>query len=353
MDTSCCGMCKNNKISRLPFPQDRILKVVHTSGHQESDVTKVWFLPVPEQPLSSNRYFIILAKGRHKGKAYTCSREADIETCCFHNVRVDLAPKPLEKRDIYQQVEVRAYHNGTFYALPVAGDGCLPKFLRRKGWEVYTTHSFKLYVRETQGLYNSSLSQLPELDVPLLPKRSTPVIIGRWYCPFVFIKERIKVKEQMKKSLFYEWTLKQWWEKIYSSENDGSVGNVVAVSACVKRLVTLVYGMEAEEENRRMDDGFIWFRAKDSYRTKASVGLDLTVYEKLIWLQEKRGWLDAGLVGDGDVRVEGTKEITSETGWRRFGCYILVESFVLRESDGSLVINFNFKNTDKIECKLE
>lgn len=67
MDTFCCGMCKNNKISRLPFPQDRILKVVHTSEHQESHVTKVWFLPVPGQPLSSHRYFVIQAKGRHKG----------------------------------------------------------------------------------------------------------------------------------------------------------------------------------------------------------------------------------------------------------------------------------------------
>lgn len=67
MDTFCFGMCKNNKISRLPFPQDRILKVVHTSEHQESHVTKVWFLPVPGQPLSSHRYFVIQAKGRHKG----------------------------------------------------------------------------------------------------------------------------------------------------------------------------------------------------------------------------------------------------------------------------------------------
>lgn len=161
------------------------------------------------------------------------------------------------------------------------------------------------------------------------------------------------MKEQMAKSLFYEWTLKQWWEKIYSCENDGSssISNVVVISACVKRLVTLVYGMEAEkDQNREFDDGFIWFSAKESYRRKARVGLNLAVFEKLIWLQEKRGWGDDG----DDVRVEGSKEISaSETGWRRFGCYILVESFVLRKSDGSLVINFNFKNTDKIQCILE
>lgn len=261
-----------------------------------------------------------------------------------------MAPKPLDLRDIYQQIEVRAYQNGTFYALPVAGDGCPPKFLRKKGWEIYTSHSFKLQIKETQGLHICSLSQLPELDVPLLPKRSTPIIIGRWYSPFVFIKERIKVKEQMEKSLLYEWTLKQWWEKIYSTENDGSVGNVVVISACVKKLVTLVYGMEAEnDQNREFDDGFIWFSAKESYRRKASVGLNLAVSEKLRWLQEKRGW------GDYDeVRVEGSKEISAgETCWRRFGCYILVESFVLRKSDGCLVINFNFKNTNMIQCKFE
>lgn len=265
-------------------------------------------------------------------------------------MRLDLTPKPFDHRDINQQFEIRTYQNGTFYALPVAGDGHPPKFLRRKGWEVYTTHSFKLNLQEAEGIHNSSLTQLPELDFPQLPKRSTPIITGRWYCPFVFVKERTSLKEQMQKSLFYELTLKKWWEKIYSGENDGGRCAVV-ISAKVKRLVTLVYGMEAEKENRDLDDGFVWFGVKGEFsKRKASVGLNLGVYEKLRWVQESRGWFDGGV---SDVRVDGRREINSENGWTRFGCYVLVESFVFRKLDGSLLINFNFKNIDRIECKFE
>ncbi|KAL3526667.1 hypothetical protein ACH5RR_011323 [Cinchona calisaya] len=348
MDTCCWGICKNSRISRLPFPQDRILKVVHKSEHEQASVLKAWFIPVPGQPLSSNRYYVIKARGFHKGRAYTCSREEDIETCCYNNVRVDLKPKPFDYRDLYQQVEIRPYENGGFYAIPVARNGFPPKFLSKRGWEVHTSHSFRLHLREAQGLHTASLSDLPELDVALFSRRTSPVIIGKWYCPFVFVKERAKVKEQMKTSMFYELTLKQWWERIYSCDNEGDRSNVVVVNACVRRLVTLISGMEAEKEDRDDDNGFIWFKAKARYKKKARVGLSSAIFEKMRWLQESRGWFDGGVE---DVRVEGENEIKSENGWRRFGCYVLVESFVLRRLDGSLLINFNFKNTNRFQCK--
>lgn len=265
-------------------------------------------------------------------------------------MRVDLTPKPFDHRDIYQQVEVRPYENGRFYAIPVAWNGFPPKFLRKRGWEVHTSHSFRLHLREAQGLRTTSLSDVPELHVPQLSRRSSPVVLGKWYCPFVFVKERAKVKEQMKTSIFYELTLKQWWEQIYSCENGGDSGNTVVIDACVKRLVALVYGMEADKEDstRNEGDGFVWFRAKARYRKKARIGLSSAIFEKIRWLQESRGWFDGGLE---DVRVEGENEIKSENGWRKFGCYVLVESLVLRRMDGSLLINFNYKNTDRIQCK--
>lgn len=69
-DTFCWGTCKRKKVSRLPFPQDKILTIVYTSDYQETYKTKVWFVPVPNQPLSSNLYYVIKAKGKHKG--YVC-----------------------------------------------------------------------------------------------------------------------------------------------------------------------------------------------------------------------------------------------------------------------------------------
>lgn len=66
-DTSCWGLCKRGKVKKLPFPQDKILTIVYTSDYQEATTTKVWFIPVLDQPLSSNCYYVIRANGRHKG----------------------------------------------------------------------------------------------------------------------------------------------------------------------------------------------------------------------------------------------------------------------------------------------
>lgn len=67
MDSFCCGIWRNHKINRLPFPSDRVLQVVHSSLQEEGGVIKAWFVPVLDQPLSSNRYYVIKAKGRRKG----------------------------------------------------------------------------------------------------------------------------------------------------------------------------------------------------------------------------------------------------------------------------------------------
>ena len=45
-DTFCFGMCKSTKIEMLPFPQDKIISVVHTdsSGNRDTSVKKVLFI---------------------------------------------------------------------------------------------------------------------------------------------------------------------------------------------------------------------------------------------------------------------------------------------------------------------
>ncbi|KAL0450394.1 UNVERIFIED_CONTAM: hypothetical protein Slati_1595800 [Sesamum latifolium] len=352
MDSFCCGIWKNDRIKRLPFPSDKILQVVHPSLHEEAaSVTKVWFVPVLDRPLSSNRYYIIKAKGRRKGQAYTCSREGDSGMCCLKSTRVDPKIRPFDHRDRYQQFEIRPYHGGGFFAKSVEWDGYPPSFFRRGGWQVYATPSFKLHLRDAPGIHDSGTLGFPEGNFPLYSRRSTPTVIGSWYCPFVFVKEEnLRVDDQMRKTLFYELSLKQWWERIYSVENENQQNNVVVVDARVKRLLCLVLGMEAEKDGREDADGFVWFKVKEHCRRRMSVGLSCVVYEKMRWMQETRGWFD----GERDVRVSGSKEIgSSGNGWRKFCCYVLVESFVLRRMDGSLLINFSFRNTDRIECRWE
>lgn len=70
----CWGMFKKVKITKLPFPQDMVLKIIYTSNRGRTYTTKVWFIPVLDQPLSSNRYYVIKAVGKYKGTIVVGSR---------------------------------------------------------------------------------------------------------------------------------------------------------------------------------------------------------------------------------------------------------------------------------------
>ncbi|XAR51579.1 hypothetical protein NMG60_11006246 [Bertholletia excelsa] len=350
-DASCFGMCKKSKVTELPFPQDRTLKVVHSSDYEEASETRVWFIPVLDQPLSSNQYYVIRASGRYKGLVCTCSKEDDIAGCCFSNVITGVKPVPFNHRDIYQQVEICRHKKFGFYARSVAGDGFPPKFLRRKGWEVYTSSSMQLRLRETQGLNMSVRTPRPDFNFPIYYKCSRPVVLAKWYCPFVFVKEGAKAKDRVKRPLFYEMTLEQWWEEIYSCENEGHEGNTVTVNADVQKEAVLVYGKEAVKDERPLDDGFVWFRVEDQTLSKGvAVGLSSALVERMKWVEERRGWFRGR---EREVRVERVAEVGSESEWVKFGCYVLVESFVLKRNDGIVLVSCRFRHTNKVQHKWE
>lgn len=69
-DSFCWGLCRRHKVKNLPFPQDRVFTITHSSEHHRTSFSKVVFIPVLDHPLSSNRYYVVKADGRHKG--YVC-----------------------------------------------------------------------------------------------------------------------------------------------------------------------------------------------------------------------------------------------------------------------------------------
>ncbi|KAF8364818.1 hypothetical protein HHK36_033204 [Tetracentron sinense] len=352
-DTCCWGAWKNTRVRKLPFPQNKILTVVHSSGSEEDgsvDQDKVLFIPVLDLPLSSNRYYVIRAKGRYKGQACTCSREDDMGACCFCDIVKDVKPRALDYRNTYQQVEIRSCRHGGFAAKSVAPDGFPPLFLRRKGWELYTSSSQYCKFGEAAGLDVSVRMHLPEFDFPLSDKHSTAMVAGKWYCPFLFVKEGTNLRDQMKNSMFYEMTLEQRWEEIYMCENESNDGNAVVVNVSVQREVASVFGEEAVIDDTHGIDGVMWLRSINHLRGNLRVGLSLAIVEKMRWVQEKGGWVDGE---DRDVKVERIEEFEGEMGWKRFGCYVLVESFVLRRIDGSLLLTWDFRHTHRIQSKWE
>lgn len=66
---SCFGLCKSNRIKDFPIPQNKNLTIEYSVG-EDTHTEKAMFIPVLNQPLSSNRYYVIKRKGKNQG--YVC-----------------------------------------------------------------------------------------------------------------------------------------------------------------------------------------------------------------------------------------------------------------------------------------
>ncbi|XP_009764830.1 uncharacterized protein [Nicotiana sylvestris] len=364
-ETYCCfGLCKSYDVRDLPFPQNKKLTVRYQRTDAMNSRTRsddqnmriqrddVMFIPVLNKPLSSNHYYAIKPHGKHKGQAFTCSKEEEKQTCCFCRCVRDVKPKPLDPDEVYQQFQICPYDTGcsakgNFFAKSLAPDGFPPHFLRRKGWHLCakTPKNYELN-DDALGLNAELRQQLPELNFAPSCKSSEVVVIGKWYCPFMFIKDGIVLlKEQMKRSMFYEMTLEQKWEQFFTCQNDYiNEGNSVLVDVALDTEVVLIAGTKATWDDKNVVERVIWFRSYDKDgKEVTSVGLREEIVERMKWEQERGGWQKQG----GIKQVEQYRENSS--GWRRFSCYVLIERFVLRRMDRSLVMTYDFKHTNKVK----
>ena len=162
----------------------------------------------------------------------------------------------------------------------------------------------------------------------------------------------MKLKEQTKKSMFYEVTLEQRWEKIFECVNAGR-GNgderTVLVDVAVEAEDVRVAGRRAVRDEGGAERAVYFTSCQHGEKEEVKVGLSMEVVERMKWEQERVGWV----IGDceGRVRVERVEEFDGLI-WTRFVCYVLVESFVLKRMDSmTVVLTYNFKHTHKISCK--
>lgn len=291
-------------------------------------------------------------------KVSACSREEDKTACCFGSCVNDVKPRAFDRGDVYQQVEVTPSGSKGFKAVAVATDGIPPHYLRNKGWKVNTMSKPKYDLAgDAQGVDAALRRCKPQdLDGP-------GVVVGKWYVPFVFVRadgDR-RLKDQFRRCTFYEMTMEQSWEQIYARDA-GPAGTAaeVAVAATVRRATALLDGTYAVQEGWPQADGggAVWFRPAAA-TTTAEVGLDAVVWERMRWELERGGWVApaaAGNSGGGEERIERVERRDAggqpEPGhWRKFGCYLLVERFLLRRMDGSLALTCEFRHTDKINAK--
>ncbi|KAI3863301.1 hypothetical protein MKW92_019783 [Papaver armeniacum] len=280
--------------------------------------------------------YVITASGKYKGQTCTCSREEDMTVCCFCNVVKDVKPRVFDHRDIYQQVEV------------LKKDVVIVLNLRT-GWRLSTSSSYDCQLDEALGLDVSLRTRLPPEPVhQMSSKDSTPVVVGEWYCPLLFIREGIP-KEQMKNSLFYKMTLEQSWEEIYSCENFNSAGNFVSVNMTLQKETIRLFGNEAKNNSAQSGDGFIWYRHVNSNTEGSELGLSAAIVEKMKWVQQQGGYEIEG--ENRDVTVERIEKFEGGNEWKGFRFFVLVERFALRRMDGTLVLTCDYKHTHQTRSK--
>ncbi|CAO2210896.1 unnamed protein product [Urochloa humidicola] len=328
-ETRFFGLLPDRRVRELPFPQDRVLKVrytVTTGEHSSTHEEALVFVPVPDQPLASNRYYAVIAKGKRKGLVRACSREEDMAACCFCRCIRDVEPRPFDPADVYQQVEIVRRRRGWFTARAVAADAFPSSILRHKYWEVYASKTKKFDLGEALGLGLDAAAlrsrQLAVADGAAFPATA----VGKWYSPFFLVKEGgVAPREQMERSAFYEVTLEQRWEPVRVPE----IG--VSKIAGKKALVGGIVEAEQEAGSSRHGGAYVWFRVA---ATGQLVGVCTSMWERMRWEEHRGGWIDkdedAGKVAGGSV---------------------LVERFVVKRLDGSVVVAFDFVHFNKVRAQ--
>ncbi|GJN16263.1 hypothetical protein PR202_gb03309 [Eleusine coracana subsp. coracana] len=336
-DEACCwGTCCRTRVWELPFPQNRVLTVEYTKRSRTYSEDVV-FVPVPDQPLASNRYYVVVAKGKHnkKGLVRTCSREGeeDVTLCCCCVQVKDAKPRPFDPTDVYQQMEVVPHRRGQFTARAVAADGIPCFFYGQKYWLVYFASKPKTFdLGLAQGI-NASLRSATKLAGAALPAATatttTMATVGKWYCPFFLVKEGdVAPHGQMNRSVFYEVTLELRWEPVHALSAGGG-SKLTSKKALIGGSV--VARQESTGSSRRDDETYVWFRAP---ATRRRIGLCTSVWERMRWEEYRGGWVDE--VDDAEKVAAGG------------GDSVLVERFVFKRMDGSVAVAFDFVHLNKM-----
>lgn len=165
----------------LPFPQNRQLYY----SYDYEGTLPFFFIPVLNQPVSSNHYYVIEAKGDNIGEALTCSTEKKQAPSCFRTYISNAESRPLNPEDIYQQLEL-SEERGEILVKSMAPDGFPPSIIQpAKNRFIRCYRNIHYRLEEASGINSKLRSQLPRFDFPLSYEASEPVVVGKWYTPFV------------------------------------------------------------------------------------------------------------------------------------------------------------------------
>lgn len=80
------------------------------------------------------------------------------------------------------------------------------------------------------------------------------------------------LKDQIKKSMYYEMTLEQRWVQVFASENNTNENNVVVVDAKVETEAFVVAGKRVLLNEIKVVDGVMWYGKFSNVEELGTVG---------------------------------------------------------------------------------
>lgn len=147
-------------------------------------------------------------------------------------------------------------------------------------------------------------------------------------------------------------TLEQRWVNIFSKENMNNTSEKsVTVEAVVQTEAAKIGGTkDAFWDEKDVRNGIMWFTFYNNNGGKAEkVGLSMAIVERMKWEEERGGWIGSS----GNQRIVRVEKYGGNEMWRKLSCYMLMESFVLKRKDKSVVITCDYNHTNQIRCKWE
>ncbi|KAL3510910.1 hypothetical protein ACH5RR_030311 [Cinchona calisaya] len=254
------------------------------------------FIPVLNLSLSSNRYYVIQPHGIHKGKRHFYAKSVapdvfppyflrrkgwSVRTKTPKHYKLDEAPglnaalraKLLEFNFPPSYKSSKAVVVGKWYSpFMFIKDGTLKDQMERSMF--YQTASV-LAFEEAPGIDKARRAYMPDFNFPMKCEESEKLGVGKWYVPFMFVRDHTDRSYQVQSTMFYSMTLDQQWQRIFLCWSGDNEGNYDSVNVDVVLENELVYacGCQAEWDEKNVYDRGIWFNYSDEKGAKRRVGL--------------------------------------------------------------------------------
>ncbi|KAG2297834.1 hypothetical protein Bca52824_034306 [Brassica carinata] len=344
--TCCLGSCYESRLKGLPFPQNVKLTVKYNITLLAPEIVFYLLACVWGLVKLAGLVLVYVISAMYFDPSIESSANATEEDrdrvpfgFCHRHVP-EAEPQQSDPYDIYQKFEIHPPKSlsRSYFATSTDLDEVPPELIKKKYWTVeYSTSEDNGLRDDARGLYRHRYN-LPTI-------LNSNVLVGKWYVPFIFVHES-NANDHLKSTTYYPMSLYQRWEEVYYCENAYKDNREVVVNVQVEPLVVKIEGHEIEEKGGSMDENrVVWFEVANK-----KLGLNNAVIMRMEREVLNFGWTNHPQL----TLIERSSRFNGgDSNWKSYRLYVLVESFVLKRRDESVVVTYEFRHADKLNTKWE